>query len=68
MSRADNDVEDSSGIRIGVITNWTANAAGTGTLTVQLVHEADAVIDDGSFGSAQGGEFDINNTWNVEIQ
>lgn len=68
MVRADNDVQDSNGISIGVFTNWTANAPGTGTLTVQLVHEPGSVVDDGSFGSATGGEFDVNNTWNVEIQ
>lgn len=68
MARAGNDVLDSDGISIGLNTTWTANAATTGTLTVQLVHEPSTVVDDGSFGSASGGEFDINNTWNVEIQ
>lgn len=68
MVRAANDEVRTDGESLGLNTTWTAGAAGTGTITVQLVHEADTVDDAGGFGSATGGEFDINNTWNVVIQ
>ena len=69
MTRASNDeVRTNDGASLGVNTTWVAGDASTGTLTLQLVHEPTTVNDDDGFGSATGGEFDINNTWNVEIQ
>lgn len=68
MVRAASDEVRTDGESLGLNTTWTAGTAGTGTITVQLIHEPTTVSDDGGFGSASGGEFDINNTWNVEIQ
>ena len=66
--RAATDEVRTDGESLGLNTTWTAGAAGTGTITAQLIHEPDTVSDAGGFGSATGGEFDINNTWNVVIQ
>jgi hypothetical protein len=68
MMRAANDEVRTDGERLGLNTTWTAGAASTGTITMQLIHEPTTVSDDGGFGTATGGEFDINNTWNVQIQ
>ena len=68
VTRAATDEVRTDGESLGLNTTWTAGAAGSGTLTVQLVHEPDTVSDDGGLGSATGGEFDIDNTWNVTIQ
>ena len=68
MVRADNDEVRTDGELLGLNTVWTAGAAGTGTLTLQLIHEPTTVNDDNGFGSASGGEFDINNTWDITIQ
>jgi len=54
--------------QLGLETTWTAGVAGTGSITVQLIHEPTSVDDSNGFGSASGGEFDINNTWNITIQ
>ncbi|MEM9678933.1 MAG: hypothetical protein AAF901_01305 [Bacteroidota bacterium] len=54
--------------KLGLETTWTAGAASTGTLTVQLIHQPTSVDDTGGFGTASGGDFDINNTWTVVIQ
>lgn len=66
--RADNDEVRTDGEKLGLNTTWTAGTAGSGTLTVQLIHEPTLVNDDNGFGSATGGEFDVNNTWNIVIQ
>lgn len=68
MVRATDDVVRTDGNSLGLNTTWTAGGAATGTLTMQLIHEPTTVSDAGGFGSASGGEFDINNTWNVTIQ
>jgi hypothetical protein len=68
MARATNDEVRTDGVSLGLNTTWTAGGANTGTITMQLIHEPTTVSDGGGFGSATGGEFDINNTWTVTIQ
>ena len=68
MARAANDEVRTDGVSLGLNTTWTAGGAATGTITVQLIHEPTTVSDAGGFGSASGGEFDIDNTWDVTIQ
>ena len=68
MMRAANDEVRTDGERLGLNTTWTAGTAASGTITMQLIHEPTTVDDDGGFGSATGGEFDVNNTWDVTIQ
>ena len=67
MTRSANDEVRSDGESLGLNTTWVAGAAGSGSITVQLIHEPTSVSDDNGFGSASGGEFDVNNTWNVTI-
>jgi hypothetical protein len=66
------DPQRTDGNYLGVDTAWTFGAASTGTFTLQLVHEASSVDDQFGeafeFGLYTGGELDINNTWNIEIQ
>ncbi|WP_299522373.1 hypothetical protein [Winogradskyella sp.] len=54
--------------KLGLETTWTAGAATTGTITVQLIHEPTSIASDVGFGAASGGEFDINQTWDVVLQ
>ena len=68
MVRAANDEVRTDGESLGLNTTWTAGTAAGGTITLQLVHEPTTVDDTGGFGASTGGEFDINNTWNVSIQ
>ncbi len=68
MMRAATDEVRGDGELLGLRTTWTAGTAASGTITMQLIHEPTTVDDAGGFGSASGGEFDINNTWDVTIQ
>jgi hypothetical protein len=68
MMRAATDEVRTDGESLGLNTTWTAGPAASGTITVLLIHEPTTVSDDGGFGSASGGEFDINNSWSVTIQ
>lgn len=69
FSRADNDIERMDGNKLGFRTTWVANTASTGSITIQLFHESDAVDDSNEFGTQSGGSTDIDITFtNVEIQ
>lgn len=68
VTRAANDEVRTDGESLGLNTTWVAGTAAGGSITVQLIHEPTTVSDDGGLGSATGGEFDINNTWNVTVQ
>lgn len=62
--------QDAGGNPIGLKTNWTTGAAGTGTLKVILRHEPDknaAGVADGDITQA-GGETDVEVEWPVVIQ
>ena len=67
MTRSADDEVRSDGVKLGLNTTWVAGAAGSGTITVRLIHEPTSVSDADGFGSASGGENDFNNTWNVTI-
>jgi len=59
----------SDGNKLGVNTTWTVGStSGTGTITIQLWHEATTVSDTGGFGSATGDETDIDIPFNITIQ
>jgi len=67
------DPQRTDGNYLGLETQWDFDdAASTGTLTLRLIHEPTSVDDEFGqqfeFGTASGGEFDINNTWNVSVQ
>lgn len=67
--RSANDVVRTDGNKLGFETNWTANTASTGDITIQLFHESETVSDDNEFGTQTGGSTDISITFlNVEIQ
>lgn len=62
--------QDAGGNPIGLKTNWTTAAAGTGTLKVILRHEPNktaAGVADGDITQA-GGETDVEVEWPVVIQ
>jgi hypothetical protein len=62
--------QDGNGNPLGLKTNWTAGAPGSGTLKVILRHEPAknaAGVADGDITLA-GGETDIEVEWNVEIE
>lgn len=67
--RSANDVVRTDGNKLGYETNWTANTASTGNITIQLFHESETVSDDNEFGTQTGGSTDIDITFtNVVIQ
>ncbi len=68
MVRADDDFERSDMNKLGVLTTWTAGAAGTGGITVQLFHESPSVDDSDGFGSAEGTDTDIEITFDVTVE
>ncbi len=62
--------QDADGNPIGLKTNWTSGAAGTGTLKVILRHEPDKFatgVSGGDIANA-GGETDVEVEWPVVIQ
>lgn len=69
MVRADDDFERTDMNKLGVLTSWSADEAGTGTITIQLFHESPGVDDSDGFGSAEGTDTDIDITFdNVVIE
>ncbi|WCO03293.1 type 1 periplasmic binding fold superfamily protein [Psychroserpens ponticola] len=69
FARSANDVVRADGNKLGYETTWTANAAGTGDITIQLFHESESVNDDNELGTQTGGSTDINISFtDVEIQ
>jgi hypothetical protein len=62
--------QDAGGTPLGLKTNWTTGAAGTGTLKIILRHEPNksaAGVADGDITQA-GGETDVEVEWPVVIQ
>ncbi len=69
FTRGANDVIRADGNKLGYATTWVANAASTGTITVQLFHESSVVDDSNEFGTQTGGSTDVDITFlNVAIQ
>lgn len=68
MMRASDDDERTDGNKLGVETVWTAGAAGTGTISIELHHESPSVNDSDGFGMAAGDDTDISISFNAEIQ
>ncbi len=54
--------------KLGVSTTWTAGAAGTGTISMELYHESPSVDDSDGFGTAAGDDTDIDISFDAEIQ
>ena len=63
FSRSANDVVRADGNSLGYQTTWVANAASSGTITLQLFHESETVNDDNEFGTQTGGSTDIDITF-----
>ncbi len=71
FARSANDIERMDGNFLGFETTWTANSAGTGTITVQLFHESETVDSNANegLGAQTGGSADVNITFSdVVIQ
>lgn len=68
MARAGDDNVRTDNNKLGVKTVWTAGAAGTGTITIQLFHESPSVDDSDGFGTAAGDDTDIDISFDAEIQ
>lgn len=64
FTRSANDIvrtnDDQS---MGFRTTWVANTAGTGTITLRLVHLPTTVDDSDEFGSVTGGSTDVDVTF-----
>ena len=65
-SNLDKDTIDSNTVGINVETNWTTVDAGTGKLTVFLIHEP--TTKEGTTRNAFGGATDVEVTFNVVIE
>lgn len=62
--------EDSEGNPLGIITTLTTGDAGTGTLTVSLIHEPNKSGENVSAGNPAnaGGETDIEVSFDIDVQ
>ncbi|TBN17403.1 hypothetical protein [Hyunsoonleella pacifica] len=68
MMRASDDYTRTDNNKLGVKTVWTAGAAGTGSISIELHHESPNVDDSTGFGTAAGDDTDIDISFNAEIQ
>lgn len=68
MMRAADDETRTDNNKLGVKTVWTAGAAGTGSISIELHHESPSVDDSTGFGTAAGDDTDIDISFNAEIQ
>ena len=67
MQRAANDETRSDMNKLGVNTVWTAGAAGTGNISIELYHLSPNVSDSNGFGTAEGDDTDIDITFSAVI-
>ncbi|GAB1858270.1 hypothetical protein MHTCC0001_31070 [Flavobacteriaceae bacterium MHTCC 0001] len=69
MARADGtEATRTDNNKLGVKTTWTAGAAGTGSISIELHHESPSVSDNDGFGTAEGDDTDIAISFDAEIQ
>ncbi len=69
LSRSDDDVIDSDGIHIGLVTDWTAGEASenTGSVTVTLIHEPTTKDTTDPNGTHTGGSTDAQVSFDLTI-
>lgn len=58
---------DKDGNPIGLATQWVANSASTGTVTITLKHQPDGLKEPAP-GNPNAGEADIDATFNITVQ